>query len=498
MNVTSSPAPKSSILLEIELPPERFDHAIDDAVRRLSRRTRVAGFRPGKAPRAVLERVLGPEAIVDEAVEHLVSDAYREALREKAIVALTSPDVEVVQAEAGKPVIFKATVQVPPDVTLGDYRSFNFAPEIETIDGPKVDKVIDELRDQNASLTAADRPAQKGDYAIIAYRGTRDGEPFEGGSTERMPLIIGEERLIPGFEDHLVGVSAGGTTAFDITFPDDYAETSLAGKQAHFEVDLKDLRAKVLPEADDEFARAMGEYPTLAALRVDVQARLERNALDRARHDFSDRIIEYAVANATLDLPDILIDQEVEVMHGEFRNTLARQGITEEAYLKVTKQTEADLHTEFRPRAEKRVKTLLVLSDMAEREGVTVSDADVDAEVEQARERYRGDAKTIAYFESTRGRNFIRSTLRRTQTIEGLVDTWLAAHPEHPAIPHAETGPQGAVSAEAAAASASIGATDPAAIPTGDASAVDVDHLDDVDAAGATSAAAAVEAARPA
>ena len=440
MNVTTSTAPRSSVLLEIELPPERYDQAIAEAVRRLSRRTRIAGFRPGKAPRAVLERQLGPEAIVDEAMEHLVSDAYRAAIREKEIVPLADPSVEVVQAEAGKPVIFKATVQVPPQVQLGDYREFKFAPEIEKVDEAKVDTVIDELRDQNAALTAAERPAQKGDYAIIAYRGTRDGEPFEGGTTDRMPLIIGEERLIPGFEDHLVGLSTGDSTAFDITFPDDYAEEALAGKQAHFEVDLKDLRAKVLPEADDEFAHAMGEYPTLALLRADVKARLERNALDRARHDFSDRIIEYAIANATLELPDILVDQEVEVMHGEFRTTLARQGITEEAYLKVTKQTEADLHTEFRPRAETRVKTLLVLSEMAEREGVVVTDLDVAAEVAQARERYRGDPKTLAYFESQRGRNFIRSTLRRTQTIEGLVDGWLAAHPEHPAIPHAETG----------------------------------------------------------
>jgi trigger factor len=449
MNVTATPAAKSSVVLEIELPSERFDQAIAVAVRHLSQRTRIAGFRPGKAPRAVVERQLGAQAIVDEAMDHLVSDAYRAAVREQSIVPLSDPAIEVVQAEAGKPVIFKATVAVPPEIELGDYRNFNFTPEIETIDDAKVDKVIDELRDQNAALTPAERPAEKGDYAIIAYRGTKDGEPFDGGTTDRMPLIIGEERLIPGFEDHLVGVTAGASTAFDITFPEDYAEPALAGQKAHFEVDLKDLRAKVLPPADDDFAGAMGEYATLAELRTDVTARLERNALDRARHTFSDRIIEYAVANATLELPDILVDQEVEVMHGEFRSTLARQGITEEAYLQVTKQTEADLHAEFRPRAETRVKTLLVLSEMADREGVVVSDEDVAAEVAEAHDRYRDEPKTLAYFESTRGRNFIRSTLRRTKTVEGLVDAWLAAHPEHPAIPHAEAATPPATAAVA-------------------------------------------------
>ena len=465
MNVTATPAPKSSIVLEVELPADRFDRAVDDAVRRLSRRTRVAGFRPGKAPRAVLERVLGPEAITDEAVEHLVSDAYREAVIERDIVPLTNPDVEVVQAEAGKPVIFKATVQVRPEVTLGDYRNFPFRPEIETVDDAKVASVIDELRDQNAALTPADRPAEKGDYAIIAYEGTRDGEPFDGGSTERMPLIIGDERLIPGFEDHLVGLSVGESTSFDITFPDDYAEESLAGKQAHFEVDLRELRAKILPDADDEFARSMGDYATLDDLRADVRLRLERSALDRARHGFSERIIDYAVANATLELPDILIDQEVEVMHDEFRSTLARQGIAESAYLSVTKQTEADLHTEFRPRAETRVKTLLVLSKIAEVEGVVVPDADVQAEVDRARERYGRDAKLLAYFESDRGRNFIRSTLRRSQTVEKLIDGWLAAHPEHPPIPHADDSETAAVDAASVEASAAVGATDPDAIP---------------------------------
>ena len=475
MNVTTTPAPKSAIVLEVELPPERLDRALVDAVRRLSNRTRVPGFRPGKAPRAVLERVLGPDAILDEAIEHLVSDSYRAAVIERDIVPLTDPNVEVVQAEAGKPVIYKATVQVRPEVTLGDYRNFNFRPEIDTIDDTKVDTVIDELRDQNAALTPATRPAQKGDYAIIAYRGTHDGEPFEGGSTERMPLIIGDERRIPGFEDHLVGVSAGDSTAFDITFPDDYAEPTLAGKEAHFEVDVKDLRAKVLPDADDEFAASMGNYASLDALREEVRHRLGRNALDKARHEFSDKIIEYAVANATLELPDILVDQEVEVMHDEFRGTLARQGIGEEAYLQVTKQTEADLHTEFRPRAENRVKVLMVLSKIAETEGVVVPEADMEAEFARARERYRSDQKLLAYFESERGRNFVRSTLRRSRTVEMLVDEWLAAHPDHPAIPHAEAEEPRAAEAATAEATASIGATDPDAIPV---SGGDHDHHD--------------------
>jgi trigger factor len=471
MNVTVTPAPKSSVVLEVEVPADRLDRSIRDAVGRLSRRTRVAGFRPGKAPRPILERVLGPTAVLEEAVDTLVQAAYRDAVIEHGIVPLTNADVEIVEAEEGKPLRFKATIQVRPEVTLGDYQNFNFGPEIEPVDDEKIDKVIDELRDQNATLSAVeDRPAKEGDWAIIGFDGTRDGVPFDGGKTERMPLVIGQDRLIPGFEAHIVGLRPGEATEFDITFPEDYAEPTLAGQVAHFVVDLKELREKILPVADDEFVQGMGDYADVAAFRADVAERLHRNALDRARHEFSDKIIEYAVANATIDLPDVLVDQEVEVMHDEFRTTLGRQGIAEPAYLKATGQSEADLHAEFRPRAEQRTKVLLALSTIADTEGVEVTEAEIEAQVNLARARYE-DPKTVRYFESERGRNFIRSTLRRSRTVESLVDRWLVAHPEHPAMPHMEDDAPSAVDAPEAEAAASIDATDPGAIPGAEATA---------------------------
>jgi len=463
MNSTITPAPKSSVAVRFELPPEQLTSALDEAVRHLARRTRIPGFRPGKAPRAVVERSVGAPAILDEALDHLVQRAYRDALVEHDLTPLTNADIEIEQAEEGKPVIFTATVQVRPEVKLGDYNGFKFSPEIETIDASKVDKVIEELADQNATLAPVeDRGAQNGDYAVIGYVGTRDGVPFEGGSSDRMPLILGDERLIPGFEANLLGLKPGESSGFDLTFPDDYAEASLAGQLAHFAVDMRELRVKVLPTIDDEFARSMGAYEDLAALRAEIKVRLGHNALDRARHEFSDKIIEYGVSNATLELPDILVDQEVEVMHDEFRGSLARQGITEEAYLKVVGKTDADLHTEFRPNSEKRVRVLLVLSKIAEAEGVVIADADVEAEVARSRERYANDKKTLAYFESVRGRSFIRSTLRRSRVVEQLVDAWLASHPEHPALPHLEDVP--GMDTSSAEANASIDATDPVSV----------------------------------
>jgi trigger factor len=219
---------------------------------------------------------------------------------------------------------------------------------------------------------------------------------------------------------------------------------------------MRELREKILPDLDDDFLASLGEFESLDALRTDIGRRLEGNALDRARHQFADRIIEYAVANATVELPEVLVDQEVEVMHDEFKGSLARQGITEEAYLKAVEKTTADLHTDFRPNAEKRAKTLLVLSKVADAEGVEVPDADVDAEVAQGRERYAGDARLASYFDSERGRAFIRSTLRRSRVVERIIDGWLAAHPDHPALPHLEDGEASPVSDDQAKANAAI------------------------------------------
>jgi len=443
MHVTTTPSEKSTLVVEVELPVDRVARAVADATRRLSQRTRVAGFRPGKAPRGMLERVLGEGAVWDEAVETLVDTSYREWVKgtadDPAIFILGRPEVEVVEAEEGKPLRYKATVPLRPEVKLGDYANFPFKPEIEPVDDAKVERVVDELRDQQATLgPVEERAAAKGDWAVIGYVGTRDGVPFDGGSAERMPLVIGEERLIPGFEEHLVGLRPGGTAEFDITFPDDYQEESLRGAQVHFSAELKELREKIMPVADDDFARSMGDFADVATLRAEIRKRLERSALDRARHGFADRIIEYAVKNATIEIPDILVDEEVEVMHDEMKSALRRQGITEEAYLAATGKAAEELHAEFRPGAEERAKTLLVLGEIASREGIDVPDRDIIDEIIRAKARYASEPKLAAYFDTPRAQAAIRSSLRRSRVVETLIDRWLAAHPEHPAIPHAE------------------------------------------------------------
>ncbi|MGI8702936.1 MAG: trigger factor [Candidatus Limnocylindrales bacterium] len=474
MKVTTTPAPRSTMLMEVELPADRLQRSIDESVRQLARRTRVPGFRPGKIPRPLLERALGvsrepggPNPIYDDAKEHLFEGTVVQAIQEADADVLSIPAPEWVSFEEGSGARYRLTLPLRPEVRLGAYTDYPFGIEIEEIDEAKIDSVIEQLRDQNATLVPVeDRPAHKTDYAVISFRGTRDGQEFEGGSAERFPLVIGADRMIPGFEDQLVGLREGESKTFSLTFPDDYPDTSLAGSDAQFHVTMREIRAKQLPDVDDDFAASLGTYENLAALREEVGRRLRANALDRARHAFSDRIIEFATDNATVELPEVLVDREVEVMHDELRARLGEQGIGYEEYLKVRfaqseqkpeteriiipgrenrgfdpQQAEDALHAEYRQPAEHRVKVLLVIGAIADAEGIEIDDAAVDGEIERARTRYAENPKLIAYFESARGRAYVRSTLRRTRTVETLVDRWLEAHPEVGPVPHLEDDP---------------------------------------------------------
>ncbi len=469
MNVTVTPAAGSTVVVEVEVPAERLQRSIDESVRHLGRRTTVPGFRPGKVPRSMLERALGvrrddpaaPNAIYDDAKEHLFESSVLEALRERDLDVLEIPPPEWLAFAEGEGARYRVTVPVRPTVKLGAYTDYPFEPELEPIDDARVERVLDELSDQHATLVPIEgRGAERDDYAVIAFAGTRAGQPFEGGSAERFPLVVGAERMVPGFEEHLLGLAEGDSTSFSLTFPEDYPDAALAGGPVDFEVTLRELRRKQLPDADDDFAGQLGDYADLRALREDIRRRLEASARDRARHAFADRIIEFAVANATVEVPDVLIEREVEVMHDELRVRLAEQGIGYEEYLKVTDRDEAALHAEYREPAEHRVRVLLVLSAVADAEQVRVDEAAVDAEIARARTRYTQNPKLLAYFDSPRGRSYLQTTLRRTRVVELLVDRWLAEHPQAGPLPHLEeeptaAGPLGAADATAVELAAS-------------------------------------------
>jgi len=447
MRVTASPADKSTVVLEVELPADRLQRSIDSAVRHLGRRTRVPGFRPGKVPRPMLERALGirrgddgaTNPIYDDAKEHLFEASVVEAVEQSDLDILGIPAPEWTRFAEGEGAAYRVVLPVRPEVRLGAYADYPFGIEIDEVDEAMVDRVVAQAREQHASLVPVeDRGAEDGDYAVIGFEGRHDGIPFEGGKAERFPLRLGSERMIPGFEAALRGMRDGDERTFSVTFPDDYGEAALAGQPVEFTVIMRELRRQELPALDDEFAQSVGDYADLGALREDIRLRLRANAKDRARHVFADRIIDFAVSNATVAVPDVLVEREVEVMHDELRVRLAEQNIDEATYLKVIEKTEAQLHAEWREPAEKRVKTLLVLSAVADAESVEVPDAEIEAEIARARGRNPENPKLVGYFESPRGRAYLRSTIRRSRVVEQLIDRWLTAHPEVGPVPHLE------------------------------------------------------------
>jgi trigger factor len=425
VTVSTRPEPGSKMILEIEVTPEEVDRHFATAYRHVAERTKVPGFRPGKAPRQVIDRFVGRGSVLAEAIDHLVSDSYDRALDQTDLIPIDQPHVDIDPASVaeGQPVTFTATVPVRPEVSLGAYTDYPFSLETPEVTDEQVNHVLEELRDQQATLRPIDdRGAQVGDIASVKFIGTIDGQPFDGGSADRMPLVIGENRMIAGWEDNLVGMSIGDQKGFDVTFPDDYRVEDLRGKQAHFDVELLDLREKVLPELTDDFASSVSEVGTLDELRGEVRDALERRAEAEARHQFGDRIIDFSTTNATVELPEVMVANEIEIMRDELRSRLAGQRIGMEQYLALAKQTPEELAAELREPATRRVKTLLVLSAIAEREGIDASDAQIDAEIADQLARYGDDPKLREYLSSRRGRSYLRMTLRNRTLVDALIE----------------------------------------------------------------------------
>jgi trigger factor len=448
VTVSTRPEPGSRMALDIEVGPEEVARHFATAYRHLAQRTRVPGFRPGKAPRQIVERYVGRDSVIAEVIDHLVNESLDAALDQTDLIPIDQPDVQIDEASVAESqgVRFTATVSVRPEVTLGSYVDYPFSLEEPEVADADVDQVIDEIRDGQATLRPIDdRGVANGDVVAVSFQGTIDGEPFEGGSADRLPLVVGENRMIPGWEDRLVGMVIGDKRGFDLPFPEDYRVEELRGKQAHFDVELIDLRERVLPEVDDEFAKAVGEVDTVAELRDEIRDALRRRNAAEARHVFGDRIIEFASANASVDLPEVMIANEIDIMRDELRTRLAQQRIGLDQYLALAKQTPEELATELREPASRRVKTLLVLSAIAEKEGIDATDAEIDAEVADQLARYGDEPRIGEYLASRRGRSYLRMTLRNRKVVDALTDRALGAGSETPAAddsaPLAESTP---------------------------------------------------------
>jgi trigger factor len=449
VTVSTNPQPGSRVQLQIEVAPDEVARHFSTAYRHVAERTRVPGFRPGKAPRHVIDRFVGRSSVIAEAIEHLVGESYDAALDQTTIIPIDQPEVDIDPSAVveGQTVTFTATVAVRPEVTLGAYTDYPFTLETPAVTDGDVQGVIEELRAEQATLRPVDeRAAAKEDLAAVKFVGTIDGEPFEGGSADRLPLVIGEDRMIPGWEDQLIGLKIGETKGFDITFPDDYRVEELQAKQAHFEVELLDLRERILPEVDDEFAKSTGDVATVEELRTEIRDALQKRAEAEARHSFADRIIDFAATNATVELPEVMIANEIEIMRDELGNRLAQQRIGMEQYLALSKQTPDELSAELREPASRRVKVLLVLSAIAEKEGIDATDAEIQAEIDDQLARYGNDPQLAESLTSRRARSYLRMTIRNRKLVDTLMDRALgtdaAAGDSAPSAPEDDAPPE--------------------------------------------------------
>ena len=370
--------PESRVRVRAEVPAEEVQRRIDDAARQLGRQMRVPGFRKGKVPAPIVIRRLGREAVLDEALRSALGSWYADAIEEAGIAPVGEPDLDMDELpDEGQPLSFSIEVGVRPQAKLGQYKGLEVGRREPTVEDSMIDQELERLHDQFATLETVERPAQDGDFVVIDYVGTVDGEPFEGGTGRDQLLELGSGRLLPGFEQQLSGASAGETRTVEVTFPEDYQSADLAGRMAQFEVTVKEVKAKRLPELDDEFATEAGGFDTVRELREDIAGRLKSIEERTIEREFEQAVLDASVAEADVDVPEKLVHARAHELLDETLSALARQGISKEAYLRIAGKDEETIAREAEPEASQALKREAVLAAIVDAEKIEPTDDEV-------------------------------------------------------------------------------------------------------------------------
>ncbi|PAD21736.1 trigger factor [Terribacillus saccharophilus] len=414
---------KNEGILTITLSPEELDGALDQAFQKVVKQVQVPGFRKGRVPRKIFEQRFGVESLYQDAIDIVLPGAYMNAVEETGIEPVAQPDVDLEQIEQGKELIFKATVAIKPEVELGDYKGLEVEAEDTTVTDEDVEKEIDALRNRQAELVVKEEgTAAEGDTVVIDFEGFVDGEAFEGGKAENHSLEIGSGSFIPGFEEQLVGKESGSESDITVTFPEEYHAAELAGKEAVFKVKIHEIKAKELPELDDEFAKDVDEeVESLDALREKTKNRLQEEKTTAAENNKREQLINLATDNAKVEVPDAMVDTELDRMVREFEQRLQMQGMTLEMYAQFSGQDEAALREQMKEDAGKRVKTNLTLEAIAQAENVEVTDEDVNTELEKMAEMYQTDKEQLTQMLGG-NTDAIKDDLKFQKAIDVLVD----------------------------------------------------------------------------
>ena len=382
MNVTVERV-ENEATLKITAPAAEVNAGYKKAVKKIADQVNIPGFRKGKAPRAIIEMHYGKEAVKQEAFEIVANKAYSEALDQEKLIPVSDPKVEESVFEEGKDMELTIKVTLKPEPELGEYKGLHVEKKEVEITDEQVDAQIKDMMGRDAKMVVAEEGAviEKGDFAIIDFAGTVDGEPFSGGEGKGYPLEVGSNSFIPGFEDQLVGLSKGDSTDVEVTFPEDYFVKDLAGKEAVFKVNIQDVKRKELPELNDEYVASKTDFKTVEELRANYKERMQKAAEANAKAEYEHELIDLAVANAKFSVPEIMIEDKISQMVDEMKMSLESRKMSLDMYMQYTGLDMAKIRENQRPVAEENVKTDLVLDAIAKAEDIQVDMADVDAEI---------------------------------------------------------------------------------------------------------------------
>ena len=415
---------KNMAKLTIEVSAEELEKAIQAAYLKQRKHISVPGFRKGKVPRQMIEKMYGVEIFYEDAANALIPDAYAKAYDESELAIVSQPSIDVVQLEKGKPFIFTAEVALKPEVTLGEYKGLKVDKVSTRVTAKEVDAKLEEEQKKNArTITVEDRAVQDGDEVIFDFEGFVNGVAFEGGKGENYPLTIGSGAFIPGFEEQLIGVEAEKEVEVNVTFPEEYHSEDLAGKEATFKCTVHEIKVKELPELDDDFAAEVSEFDTLEEYKADIKAKIKEQKIAEGNRQKEDQAVEKAVANASMDIPEAMIDTQVGQMTQEFAQRLQSQGLSMEQYFQFTGLTADKMKEEMRPQAVKRIETRLVLEAIAKAENIEISEEKLDAELAKMAEMYQMEVDKLKEYMGESEKEQMKADMAVQEAVTLLVDS---------------------------------------------------------------------------
>ena len=419
MSVQVENLEKNMVKLTIEVPAEELEKAIDAAYKKQKNQISIPGFRKGKVPRAMVEKMYGVEVFYEDAANTLMQQNYPSAVEESGVDIVSRPSIDVVQIEKGKPFIYTAEVAVRPEVTLGKYMGVTVTKIDTSVSDDEVAEALEQQRNNNArTISVTDRPVAVGDTAVIDFEGFVDGVAFEGGKGENHPLEIGSHTFIDNFEDQLVGKNAGDEVEVNVTFPEQYQAADLAGKPATFKVKINEIKAKELPELDDEFAQDVSEFDTLAEYKESLKKNLEEKKENEAKRTKEDEAVQKIIDKSKMDIPEAMIDTQCETMIKEFAQRIAQSGLSMDQYLQFSGLTVDGLKEQVRPEALSRIQASLVLEQIAKDENIEVSDDDVNAEIEKMAASYGMEADKLKEYMGDAEKESMKKDLAINKAVE--------------------------------------------------------------------------------